>query len=1090
MLPHRAKVDCLLLPVAVLMSAVLIPVEVGMADGLTPDAKQIVKNFCIDCHNAGEMQGGMNLEQLSHPIDWGSRFKTIERLIQVIQSQTMPPKDHPLPSESQRLFLTNELKTGLDRYVRSHEGDPGESILRRLTSAEYAYTLKDITGLELGMERSFVNDGVGGEGFTNVGTAQFVEDASIVRYLEAAKRVSDHAVIGAGPLRFFADAGETGRELSAMRRISDIYRRYGFRTGAGEGAEPFGLDLYWRALFVAWQYEHRMLLGLETVTLQELAVRESISPRLCEHVSNLMQSPNAGFPLSIIIDAWRSLPRPALGGELTQIKEIRSRCAVIGQTIREWQSMLADGAGDEEEASVLTSGIRQVHPRNRLRADINWREGVTVAAFEISVSAASTENAAEAITVWKEPKIRFRKMDGRNGEFAFLSKHLTTNSGESLRFSKHPSGGTIGEHDFVLPGQTTVHLEMAVPEGTRSAQLDVTVELDLIQGENRIVRCRLSDGHVEGETAAETGATSSLLADPNHPHVQQWMEDVARFAQLLPEVSHREPAPSDRDPIPTLFDNTYNKPERNHFHTAIKYSRDDRFLVKHILDDTQRAELDEAWTDLLTAFDYHAQLIRFVTKKFADANPQENRKDLELAQLTPDSLSVVASPIRETVRNIYNEYCTMQQRLREAEDGHLVDTLKFCELAWRRRLTDTDRSALTNYYSGLRSESKLDHRTALRQLIARILVAPDFLYRIESSCDPSQNTVTLAGNRLIQLNDRELANRLSYFLWSSNPDAELVQLAEANRLRDPQVLEEQTRRMLKDPKARRMATEFFGQWLGFYRFDDFRGIDASRFPEFTTSLQRAMYDEAITFFEHIVRENRPLNEILFADYTFVNAELATHYQLDSTGLPLATTQQVRSVASRHRGGLLGLGAIHAITSAPLRTSAVKRGDWVLRRIIGSPVPPPPADVGSISADDIQADGLTVRKRLELHRENNSCLTCHSRIDPLGFALEHFDPIGRWRENYRDGLAIDASGVLTDGTEIRGLRGLLDYLRIEQTNFERNLASKLLGYALGRGELASDRPLLDQMQSRAASSGSLAELVLCIVQSRQFQFRNM
>jgi Protein of unknown function (DUF1592)/Protein of unknown function (DUF1588)/Protein of unknown function (DUF1585)/Protein of unknown function (DUF1595) len=420
-----------------------------------------------------------------------------------------------------------------------------------------------------------------------------------------------------------------------------------------------------------------------------------------------------------------------------------------------------------------------------------------------------------------------------------------------------------------------------------------------------------------------------------------------------------------------------------------------------------------------------------------------------------------------------------------------VDTwIRFCELAWRRQLKDEDQRTLRNYYANLRTKSLFDHNTAMRQLIARILVSPEFLYRIESSHHPDQERVSLGGSQLIKLSNRELANRLSYFLWSSAPDRELVQLASADQLHRPEILEQQVRRMLGDPKARRLATEFFGQWLGFYRFETFRGIDSEKFPEFTPSLQNAMYDEAITFFEYIVRENRPLSEILFADYTFVNAELASHYKIEYGESVSFHSQQVKSVSSPHRGGLLGLGAIHAITSAPLRTSAVKRGDWILRRIVGSPVPPPPADAGSIAADEVQEDGLTVRKRLELHRDKDSCRGCHSRIDPLGFALENFDPIGRWRDQYRDGLSVDTSGILRDGTEIRGLNGLLAYLRTVQPQVERNLASKLVGYALGRSEMASDRPLLQRMQLRASNGGGLGELVVCIVQSRQFQYRRM
>ena len=338
----------------------------------------------------------------------------------------------------------------------------------------------------------------------------------------------------------------------------------------------------------------------------------------------------------------------------------------------------------------------------------------------------------------------------------------------------------------------------------------------------------------------------------------------------------------------------------------------------------------------------------------------------------------------------------MRAALRDAEPGHVEDALRFAERAWRRPLTADEAARLRDFYARLRRGGGLDHEHAIRALLARILVAPAFLYRAE----PPE-----AGRGgIVPLTDWQLASRLSYFLWSSMPDEPLREAAAAGRLRDPAELERQARRMLRDPKARRLATEFFGQWLGFYRFDQFQGIDAGRFPEFTDRLRAAMYEEAVSFFEHLVREDRPVDEILFADYTFLNRPLAEHYGVAAVAAKGDDFVKVDGLAEQHRGGLLGMGAVLAATSAPLRTSAVKRGDWVLRRIVGTPVPPPPADVGSIPADDVLADGLTVRQRLEAHRKNASCANCHARIDPLGFALEPFDPLGRWRDAYGDGQA--------------------------------------------------------------------------------------
>jgi hypothetical protein len=367
----------------------------------------------------------------------------------------------------------------------------------------------------------------------------------------------------------------------------------------------------------------------------------------------------------------------------------------------------------------------------------------------------------------------------------------------------------------------------------------------------------------------------------------------------------------------------------------------------------------------------------------------------------------------------------------------------------------------------------------MRGIIARILVAPDFIYRAERRHQRPG---------IVELTGDELASRMSFLIWSSLPDEELRRAAAAGELTDPQQRAAQVRRMLHDPKARRLATEFFGQWLGFYQFDRYRGVDPERFPEFNDSLRAALYDEAITFFEHIVRADRPLNEILFADYAFMNGELAKHYGMpDAIGDTVFT--RLDDATRHHRGGLMSLGAVLTVTSAPLRTSPVKRGDWILRRVLDTPVPPPPANAGSIAADDSPADGKTVRQRLEAHRRDDACVNCHSRIDPLGFALEHYDPLGRWRETYRGDEPIDDAIRFGDGPPVSGISGLKQYLRDHQAQFHRTLVTKLLAYALGRSEMASDRSLVEKMLADVrAGKGTIADLIVDIVNSRQFTHR--
>ncbi|MEO8078555.1 MAG: DUF1588 domain-containing protein, partial [Acidobacteriota bacterium] len=306
-------------------------------------------------------------------------------------------------------------------------------------------------------------------------------------------------------------------------------------------------------------------------------------------------------------------------------------------------------------------------------------------------------------------------------------------------------------------------------------------------------------------------------------------------------------------------------------------------------------------------------------------------------------------------------------------------------------------------------------------------------------------------------------------------------------LSHPALLARQVKRMTADPKARRLATEFFGQWLGFYHFDEYRGVDTGRFPEFKDDVKSAMYDEAVSTFEYIVRQERPVNEVLYADYTFLNKPLAKFYGIEREVKSADKVEKVEGANAFNRGGALRLGTTLTITSAPLRTSPVKRGDWVLRRILGTPTPPPPADAGSIPADDKTFNGLTVRERLAQHKRNATCANCHLRIDPLGFPLEGFDAVGRGRNAYGDGKPVDDTGEFADKTTIVGAQGLLDYLRSHEAQVMTTMSKKMLGYALGRTVMGSDRPLLDEMMA-SGTRATVSDLAVKIVSSRQFRHR--
>jgi hypothetical protein len=308
------------------------------------------------------------------------------------------------------------------------------------------------------------------------------------------------------------------------------------------------------------------------------------------------------------------------------------------------------------------------------------------------------------------------------------------------------------------------------------------------------------------------------------------------------------------------------------------------------------------------------------------------------------------------------------------------------------------------------------------------------------------------------------------------PDWELRKVAEDGTLTQPEVLAAQTKRMLRDPKASAMAKEFAGQWLKFSGFDEKSSVDEKAIPQFTPELRADMQHEIEEFFTHLIQEDRSVSDIIMGDYSFMNERLGWHY-----GVPNIVGNQFREVkvGQHHRGGLLGMGAILTKTSRPSRTSPVLRGDYLYQVVLGFSSPPPPPNVPELKEASKPA---SLREALMQHRADQACAVCHDRIDPLGFALERFDPIGRFRAE----ADIDDTGELKDGTKFQGLDGLRTYLKKNEPNFTAQFSRKLLGYSLGRQTLPSDKALIAQMQdSLAKNNGKFSAAVLTIIRSRQF-----
>lgn len=397
--------------------------------------------------------------------------------------------------------------------------------------------------------------------------------------------------------------------------------------------------------------------------------------------------------------------------------------------------------------------------------------------------------------------------------------------------------------------------------------------------------------------------------------------------------------------------------------------------------------------------------------------------------------------------------------------------------AFRRPVTDSDIRPLLAFYRSGRASGDFD--LGIEKALRAMLVSPNFLFRVER--DPEGATP----GTVYPVSDLDLASRLSFFLWSSIPDENLLEIAEKGHLHDQNVLQREIRRMLDDPRADALVHNFAGQWL-YLRNLDVAKPDPDIFPEFDDALKQSFRTETELFFSNILREDRSALELLDANYSFLNQRLAEHY-----GVANVYGAQFRKVTltDPNRGGILGQGSVLTVTSYPNRTSVVQRGKWILETLLGAPPPPPPPDVPALNAHGADGRQLTMREQMEMHRANPVCASCHSRMDPLGFALEQYDGVGKWRTKDA-GNVIDPSGKLPDGTTFQGPAGLKQLLLTRDKDaFVDTLAEKLMIYALGRGLESYDMPAVRQVAREAEKNDyRMSALISAVIQSTPFQMR--
>lgn len=563
--------------IVLLFLCVAIPIPTTVATGtggvVDPVIRPFLREHCFKCHGENKSKGDINLERMS----WSSiadDFKDWEKVAAMLEKGEMPPEDEPQPGVGRREELVVAINKELARVGQLNAGDPGRVTLRRLTTAEFRHTIHDLVGLDLLDDTPVVDDAAGGEGFTNVGAVQFMEATILKRYIEIAKEVASHAVVGAGPLRFSEYVQQKdGWELTSIARIKDLHRSHGISTGSGEGGEPYGTERYADAFFAAWRFLHRRELGMSVRDLSDVALESGLDTRFLKHIWSVLNDPAPSFPSIEIVGLWKGLLGPGDIGGLSKAREASGEVAAL---LRRWQGNLAPPTKDPEEVSVMDFSPPEITVDGIMEAGMRRFPGVNRAMLRLSVAPVNAKDPTHgnppsaskaAVVIWGSPTVRFTSGRGRRpggnqapGLARPLAEVLSVDSRNALAFGIHPGGRAIDRADFTTEGASTVSLEIDYPPQARGLVFSTKLRFDSEHSRDFVVKCVLAWKTPRGIRPAD----NLILGDPESAAATQWKAGVAHFQLNLPQVSHREP-------IPAPFDGTYGTTDRYDFHYRVRY---------------------------------------------------------------------------------------------------------------------------------------------------------------------------------------------------------------------------------------------------------------------------------------------------------------------------------------------------------------------------------------------------------------------------------------------------------------------------------------------------------------------------------------
>ncbi len=1054
-----------------------------------------VQTYCFKCHNEKRTEGLLDLTRYTSRALIARDYRQWEHVITFLKEEKMPPKEaKKQPGPDERAEFLASLDKLLLIEARKLADDPGTSSPRRLSNAEYNYTIRDLTGFDIRPADSFPVDPAGGEGFANTSEALVMSPNLFKKYYAAAQFVADHVLLTT-----------TGVEFAPHPVVTFSDRQKFYEKAILHFYEQHRID-YTAYLAAAWSYRHRPT-SRRDVTIEAWATENKLSPKYLRSLWDVLQDDAAShvFAIQWLRQRWNALPAPTEPAQMPA--ETRRQIQALARDVHALSQVLCV---PETPAIISNAGNAPIPHIDRRKKTAAGRDRFNQALIEkpsqrlhwerrdktdkLILSVAKFGSEAEGgYVVLNQPNFSSSSPNGYkpkdDKKNLSLREFLTTYAPDELKrlnFGEGPDGQKLGPDSFVLkvPSVIEIALSADAMKDQRTPHFYAEASLGGTHSKLPVARITLSNQKRDADRPDEI----AVLVAPDHAEAKQFAASCETFCKLFPNRFY-------------FVDDTRGISAG--FHLIEGFFRDDRPLCTSVLSDGERGTLDRLWDELYFSTKIYDKMLHgfvffereergflkhpdfnSIREEDPDLGKEENLRRFEQIYLKRSNVTATGAelenhPIHVFFEDIRQGLKRRDQQLERAEPAYIHNLRDFAQAAYRRPLSAEENKKLEQFYRSVASQAEYGIEQAVRASVIRILVSPHFCYRVE---------VPPAGKTVQPVADLALASRLSYFLWSSMPDKELLDLAARGELNNEKALRTQVRRMLKSPKVSGFAQEFFGQWLRYGDFLKSESVNRQVFPEFDEVLKQAMFEEPTRFATALIQNDRSVLEVLRSDVTFVNKRLASHYGLPFRGAFSTDWEQASGLLQQGRGGLPGMAVFLTKNSQPARTSPVKRGFWVVHELLGEHIPAPPPDVPALPAKETDTKGKSIRELLALHTENATCARCHQRFDSVGLSMEGFDAIGKGRTKDLAGRPIDNLVRLPSGKAAHGVAEFSSYLVAERKDeFTRTLCKKLLGFALGRSLELSDRAILERMLDELKKNDyRFSCLVETIVLSPQFR----